>query len=58
MNDNIKERLKEKGYMDEEVLRNAVERLERREESRWLIHIFSELMQGVHPSPPSPWKSF
>jgi len=39
----IKERLNEKGYMDEEVLRNAVERLKRREESRWLIHIFSEL---------------
>ncbi|MCW7069216.1 MAG: tetratricopeptide repeat protein [Methanophagales archaeon] len=35
----------EKGYMDEEVLRNAVERLKRREESRWLIHIFSALMQ-------------
>ena len=29
--------------MDEEVLRNAVERLESREGSRWLIHIFSEL---------------
>jgi len=39
----IKERLNEKGYMDEEVLRNAVERLESREGSRWLIHIFSEL---------------
>jgi len=41
----IKERLNEKGYMEEEVLRNAVERLERREGSRcrWLIHIFSEL---------------
>jgi len=39
----IKERLNEKGYMGEEVLRNAVERLERREESGWLIHIFSEL---------------
>ena len=43
VNDNIKERLNEKGYMDEEVLRNAVERLESREGSRWLIHIFSEL---------------
>jgi len=39
----IKEKLNEKGYMDEEVLRNAIEQLERREESRWLIHIFSEL---------------
>jgi len=38
-----KERLNEKGYMDEEVLRNAIERLKRRVESRWLIHIFSEL---------------
>ena len=34
------EKLNEMGYMDEEVLRNAIERLERREESRWLIHIF------------------
>ena len=43
----IKERLNEMGYMDEEVLRNAVERLESREGSRcrWLIHIFSALMQ-------------
>ena len=41
--DDIKERLNEMGYMDEEVLRNAVERLESREGSRWLIHIFSEL---------------
>jgi len=39
----IMERLNEKGYMDEEVLRNAIEQLERREESKWLIHIFSEL---------------
>jgi len=39
----IKERLNEKGYMGEEVLRNAVERLKRRVGSRWLIHIFSEL---------------
>jgi len=39
----IKEKLNEKGYMDEEVLRNAIEHLERREESKWLIHIFSEL---------------
>jgi len=39
----IKEILNEKGYMGEEVLRNAIEHLERREESRWLIHIFSEL---------------
>jgi len=54
----IKERLNEMGYMDGGILRNAVERLESREGSRWLIHIFSELMQGVHPSPPSPWKSF
>ena len=30
--------------MDEEVLRNAIERLERREESRWLVHIFSVLL--------------
>jgi len=29
--------------MDEEALRNAIERLERREESKWLILIFSEL---------------
>jgi len=43
VNDNITERLKEMGYMDEEVFRNAVERLESREGSRWLIHIFSEL---------------
>ena len=42
MND-IKERLNEMGYMDGGILRNAVERLERREGSRWLIHIFSEL---------------
>ncbi|HEC56454.1 MAG TPA: tetratricopeptide repeat protein [Candidatus Syntrophoarchaeum butanivorans] len=39
----IKERLNEMGYMDGEVLRNAIERLKRREESRWLIHIFSAL---------------
>jgi len=39
----IMERLNEIGYMDEEVLRNAIERLERREESKWLILIFSEL---------------
>jgi len=39
----IKEKLNEKGYMDEEVLRNAIEQLERREESKWLIHIFSAL---------------
>ena len=38
------EKLNEMGYMDEEVLRNAIERLERREESRWLIHIFSGLL--------------
>ena len=43
----IKEILNEKVYMDEEVLRNAIEQLERREESRWLIHIFSEL-QNVY----------
>ena len=39
----IEEKLNEMGYMDEEVLRNAIEQLERREESKWLIHIFSEL---------------
>ena len=33
----------EKGYMEGGISRNAVERLERREGSRWLIHIFSEL---------------
>ena len=38
------EKLNEKGYMDEEVLRNAIERLKRREESRWLIHIFLALL--------------
>jgi len=39
----IEEKLNEMGYMDEEVLRNAIERLERREESKWLILIFSAL---------------
>jgi len=40
----IKEKLNEMGYMDEEVLRNAIERLNRKEESRWLIHIFLALL--------------
>jgi len=39
----IKEILNEMGYMYGEVLRNAIEQLGRREESKWLIHIFSEL---------------
>jgi len=42
-NDNIKERLNEKGYIEGGISRNAIERLMSREESRWLIHIFSEL---------------
>jgi len=40
----IKERLNEMGYMDGGILRNAIERLESREGSRWLIHIFSALL--------------
>jgi len=43
----IKERLNEMGYMDEEVLKNAVEQLENREESRWFIHIFLGLLHDV-----------
>ena len=39
----IKKRLNEMGYMDGGILRKAVERLERREENGWLIHIFSVL---------------
>ena len=39
----IMEKLNEMGYTDKEVLRNAIEQLESREESRWLVHIFSEL---------------
>jgi len=44
----IMERLNEMGYMDEEVLRNAIERLERREESKWLILIFSALLHAYN----------
>jgi len=41
----IKEKLNEKGYMDEEVLRNAIEQLERREESRWLLHVYNRMRE-------------
>jgi len=41
----IMEKLNEMGYMDEEVLRNAIERLKRREESRWLIPNFLALLR-------------
>ena len=41
----IEEKLNEMGYMDEEVLRNAIERLKRREESRWLIPNFLALLR-------------
>ena len=44
----IKEILNEMGYMDKEVLRNAIERLNRREESKWLILIFSELLRVLY----------
>jgi len=41
----IEEKLNEMGYMDEEVLRNAIERLKRREESKWLIPNFLALLR-------------
>jgi len=42
----IEEKLNEKGYMDEEVLRNAIEHLERREESRWLLHVYNRMRES------------
>ncbi|MCW7080625.1 MAG: tetratricopeptide repeat protein [Candidatus Methanospirare jalkutatii] len=41
----IMERLNEMGYMDEEVLRNAIEHLESREEGRWLLHVYNRMRE-------------